>query len=271
VKRFLKERIGPAPHLALDRMGVGELLICLHGIGGNRSNWRDQLPEFGRYFQAVSLDFRGYGDSEDFEGSLDPRDFVEDVLRVINHFRADTAHLMGLSMGGLVAMRFADIYPERLASLTLCDTNLGFSNVSPERRRQFLDLRLAPLLAGAEPRDIAPAVAEALVSPSVTAVAFQRLLDSVAQLHKTSYMKTLEGMSTDAYAFELEKISVPTHVIVGENDPATPPALSRILATRIPGGRLSVVPGAGHLSNIERPSEFTAISLGFLLSLRVTS
>jgi 3-oxoadipate enol-lactonase len=269
VKRFVKERIGPAPYLALDRIGSGELLICLHGIGGNRSNWREQLPEFGRYFQAVSLDLRGYGESDDFEGSLDPRDFVEDVLRVVNHFRAEKAHLIGLSMGGLVAMRFAAICPERLASLTLCDTNLGFSNQSPERRRQFLDLRLAPLLAGAEPRDIASGVAEALVSPSVTAVAFQRILDSVAQLHKTSYMKTLEAMSRDEYVFELEKISIPTHVIVGENDPTTPPALSRILATRIPGGRLSVVPGAGHLSNIERPNEFTAIALGFLLSARV--
>jgi 3-oxoadipate enol-lactonase len=269
VKRFVKERIGPAPHLTLDRIGSGELLICLHGIGGNRSNWRDQLPLFGEYFQAVSLDLRGYGDSDDFEGSLDPRDFVEDVFRVVNHFRAQKAHLVGLSMGGLVAMRFAAIYPERLATLTLCDTNLGFSNASPERRRQFLDLRLAPLIAGAEPRDIASNVAEALVSPNVTAVAFQRILNSVAQLHKTSYMKTLEAMSKDEHVFELEKISVPTHVMVGENDPTTPPALSRILATRIPGARLSVVPGAGHLSNIEKPNEFTAIALSFLLAARV--
>jgi 3-oxoadipate enol-lactonase len=270
VKRIVTERIGPAPFLVLDRIGRGELLICLHGIGGNRSNWRDQLPEFAGYFQAVSLDLRGYGDSDDFEGSLDPRDFVEDVLRIVNHFRAEKAHLIGLSMGGLVAMRFAAICPERLASLTLCDTNLGFSNQSPERRQRFLDLRLAPLLAGAEPRDIARDIAEALVSPSVTAVAFQRIHDSVAQLHKTSYMKTLEAMSRDEHVFEFEKISAPTHVIVGENDPTTPPALSRILATRIPGARLSVVPGAGHLSNIEKPNEFTAIALGFLLAARVT-
>src|SRR5260370_26636671 len=96
---------GP-PRIAVDRCGAGPLVIFMHGIGGNRSNWHDQLPEFGSHFHAVAWDGRGYGASDDYEGPLDFSDFGRDLARLLTHFGAARAHGVGLSMGGVIASDF---------------------------------------------------------------------------------------------------------------------------------------------------------------------
>jgi 3-oxoadipate enol-lactonase len=112
-----------------------------HGIGGNRTNWHDQLAVLAEHFHAVSWDARGYGGSDDYEGPLDFGDFARDVARVLDHFRASRAHLVGLSMGGLIAMDFHRCYAERVATLTICDSLPGFNYLSTEQRREFVRLR----------------------------------------------------------------------------------------------------------------------------------
>ncbi len=262
------ELVPPAPRIAVDHMGEGKLVICMHGIGGNRTNWHDQLPELGRHFHAASWDARGYGMSDDYEGPLDFHDFARDLVRVFDHFGARKAHLVGLSMGGLIAMNFHALFPERVATLTLCDTLPGFSHLSPEQAREFIRLRLEPLRAGKELKDIAEGVAQSLVSKSSPRTAFQRMVESMCALHKTSYMKTIEGSARPDVQIELEKIRVPAHVVVGEEDLLTPPSLARSIAERIADARLTIIKSAGHLPNIERPREFNDAVLSFLLEHR---
>src|SRR5690606_4285874 len=112
-------------------------LVFLHGIGGNKRNWHDNLEVFGRYWHAVAWDARGYGESDDYEGPLAFTSYADDLIRVLDHFGAEKAHIVGLSMGGRIAMDFADRYPHRLLSLTLCDTHTGFSDLSDEKKREF--------------------------------------------------------------------------------------------------------------------------------------
>ena len=165
----------------------------MHGIGGNRSNWRANLPAFAPYFACAAWDARGYGDSDDYEAELTFDDFVADLLRVLDHFGARRAHLVGLSMGGRIAMRCALLHPDRVATLTLLDTHEGFEAFSPQQRQAFVDSRRAPLLAGKEPRDIAEPVARSLVSPNARPEHLQQLIDSIAALHKMSYIKSLQA------------------------------------------------------------------------------
>jgi 3-oxoadipate enol-lactonase len=260
--------VPPAPRIAVDHMGEGKLVICLHGIGGNRTNWHDQLPEFGRHFHAASWDARGYGLSDDYEGPLDFHEFARDLVRVLDHFSARKAHVIGLSMGGIIAMDFATLFPDRVATLTLCDTLPGFSHISPEQSREFIRLRLEPLLAGKELKDIAEGVAHSLVGKSSPPAAFRRVVESMCALHKQSYIKTIQGSARPDVQIELEKIRVAAHVVVGEDDLLTPPSLARTLAERIAGARLTIIERAGHLPNIERPREFNAAVLPFLLEHR---
>jgi 3-oxoadipate enol-lactonase len=258
--------IPSSPHIAVDVSGEGPLLIFLHGIGGNRTNWQDQLLAFAEYFKAVSWDARGYGGSEDYEGSLEFGDFTKDLLRVVDFFQASKVHLVGLSMGGRIAMHFCLHYPDRVATLTLVDTHEGFTSFTEEKRREFVETRRAPLMAGKQPSDIAPGVAASLAGPKATPAQRQRLVESIAALHKDSYIKSLQATVDQVTVGDIRKITAPTHFIVGADDPLTPPALHYEMAAKIANARVTIIPDAGHLSNIENPDAFNVAALDWLLA-----
>jgi 3-oxoadipate enol-lactonase len=171
-------------------------------------------------------------------------------------------------MGGLIAFDFHALHPDRVATLTICDSMPGMTGLSDEGRREFIRIRQEPLLGGKEPRDIAPAVARTLVGKSAQPGSFERLVASMSALHKESYLKAIVATTHYARKLDLESIRVPTHIVVGDEDTLTPPALSRSMAARIPGAQLTVIKGAGHLSNIEQPEAFNAAVLAFLLAHR---
>lgn len=265
--------IGPSPRIAVDHAGEGPLVVLMHGIGGNRRNWRDQMPVLAQKYHVVAWDARGYGDSDDYEGPLDFADFNRDLLRVIAHFGAASAHIVGLSMGGMIAQNFYRRHPEKCRSLVLADTRNAFQR---HNGAEFLRLREAPLLAGKTPRDIAPGVAKALAGPNCPADALAQLTESIAVLHKDSYLKTLRytTLIDEAEEFrgrtsyvDMASIRVPTLVICGTEDKTTPPAMSQAMGDGIPGAKLEWIEGAGHLSNIEDPKRFNEALLGFLDSL----
>lgn len=260
-------RVSGQPALALDLAGEGRggLVLFMHGIGGNRSNWRRQLPAFAPHFACAAWDARGYGASDDYETKLAFDDFVADVLRVLDHFGAERAHLVGLSMGGRIAMRTALLHPDRVATLTLVDTHEGFAAFTPAQRQAFVESRRAPLLAGKEPRDIADGVARSLVGPHATEEHLQELVASIASLHKASYIQSLQATVEQVDVGDLRAIAAPSHFIVGADDPLTPPAMHFEMAAKLGNAPVSVLPRAGHLSNIENGDGFNAVALAWLV------
>jgi 3-oxoadipate enol-lactonase len=263
-------RLPGTPSLAFDLAGdgSGEFVLFMHGIGGNRSNWRTQLPAFAERFSCVAWDARGYGDSDDYDGPLAFDDFVADVLRVLDHFGVARGHLLGLSMGGRIAMRTALLHPERVATLTLVDTHEGFAAFSAEQRQAFVDSRRAPLLAGKEPADIADPVARSLIGPHASPEHLEELRRSIAALHKGSYIKSLEATVAQVDLGDIAAIRAPAHFIVGAEDPLTPPAMHHEMAAKLGGAPVSLVPRAGHLSNIENAPVFNRAALAWLTARR---
>lgn len=263
-------RIPGTPALAADTVGNGPLLVFLHGIGGNRSNWTDQIHLFAKEgFRAVAWDARGYGDSDDYDGPLDFSDFARDLNRLLDHFGVEKAHLCGLSMGGRIAQDFVALYPDRVATLSLVATHAGFGNLSTEDQKKFIALRLKPLVEdGLEPSDIAPGVAASLRGPDATEDQFRTLVDSMEKLHKESYIKTVRATASFDRTADLEKITVPTLLIYGADDPLTGPEIGRLLHDRIRQSELVVIPRSGHLINLEKPSEFEAALRPFLAKHR---
>ncbi|XWN30707.1 MAG: alpha/beta fold hydrolase [Devosia sp.] len=256
--------VGPSPKIAVDHMGEGDLVIFMHGIGGNKRNWHPNLPTFAKHFHAAAWDARGYGESEDYEGPLDFEDFQRDLLRVLDHFGAPKAHIVGLSMGGRIAASFNAAHPERVASLVLCDTHLGFKHFSEEERSKFVALRKEPLLAGKEPKDIAPIVAKTLIGDMAHTGAYEQLVDSMSRLHKESYIKSIEASVGMDHKELYSAVKVPTLVLAGSLDRLTPPSMAKDIADHIDGAELAVIDNAGHLPNIEQPKDFEAVVLPFL-------
>ena len=258
-------RVGPAPVLAVNVAGEGPLVVFLHGIGGNRSNWEHQLGPVGAEFTAAAWDARGYGDSEDYPGPLEFADFTSDLVRVMDELDVGRAHLVGVSMGGRIALDFCARLPDRVATLVLADTSVGDAKVaSPQEVEAFLAIRKRPLLEGKTPRDIAPDVLASLIGPGTGPDARGRMLESLAQLHRDSYLKTLDTVTRYTWFPPFERIGVPTLVMVGEHDRIATPEYARTVAERIPGAQLEIIAGGSHISNMDRPEEFTRALLEFL-------
>jgi 3-oxoadipate enol-lactonase len=169
-------------------------------------------------------------------------------------------------MGGMIAQDFYRLFPERVLSLVLVDTNNGLRrSLSPEQIDTFVKIRRDPLLAGKTPREMAPPVARALSGPKATPETIRRLEESMAALRTDSYVKTLEEMSRYDGFPDLITVQVPTLVVVGEADRLTPPRDSEAMIAAIPGAEYHLIPQAGHLSNIEDPDLFNSVVLEFLL------
>jgi 3-oxoadipate enol-lactonase len=261
--------VAGAPRIALDHIGQGPLVLFMHGIGGNRTNWTEQLRACAPYFHAAAWDARGYGLSDDYEGPLDFADFAADIPRVLDHFGVERAHLVGLSMGGRIIQDFYPRCPERVATMVLCDTFPGYDqSFSPEKRAEFVRLRLEPLRAGKTPPEIAPVVARTLVGPNAQPGAYDKLVASMSALHKDSYMKTVEATTHYDRTADLPNIQVPTLLLYGADDTLTPPAIGERMQAEIPDAKLVIIERAGHLSNIEQPEAFNAAMLSFLQAHR---
>jgi 3-oxoadipate enol-lactonase len=209
---------------------------------------------FSTRFKAAAWDARGYGDSEDYEGAVQFDHFTGDVLRVAEYFKAKKFHLVGLSMGGRIARNVALRAPERVHSLVLISTNAGFDALSMEAVKRFVTER----------RNATPQSLRRLLGSKPNHAAYTELLDSVARIHEASYQKTLEASVAQDRAAPLEKISVPTLVMAGEEDTVYPPELAREMAKRIPGAELVMFERTGHLANLEEPERFNKVVFDFL-------
>jgi pimeloyl-ACP methyl ester carboxylesterase len=261
------------PRLALtvtpDR-GGGRLCLFLHGIGGGRSNWVDQLRAVGGVMRAAALDLRGYGDS-----TLGPRqstvdDYCADILRVAEKLGAKRLVLVGLSYGSWIASSFAMRHPDMLEALVLSGGCTGMSEAGPDEREAFRVSREVPLNAGQTPADFAPAVVKVLASPGAPEEVRQRLFDSMAAIPTATYRDALLCFTNPLERFDFSRLTMPVLMMTGEHDRLAPPAEIQGVAGRIwdmaprPDVRFEVISGAGHVCNVEAPGAYNRPLLDLL-------
>ncbi|NGM44438.1 alpha/beta fold hydrolase [Rhodobacter sp. SGA-6-6] len=264
------------PRLALDvtpDRGDGRLCLFLHGIGGARSNWHQQLQAAGSVMRCAALDLRGYGDS-----TLGPRqsivdDYCADILRVAEVLGAKRLVLVGLSYGSWIATSFAMRYPEMLDGLVLSGGCTGMSEAGPDEREAFRISREVPLNAGQVPADFAPAVVQVLAGPGASEQTKKRLYDSMAAIPAATYRDALVCFTNPLERFDFGKLTMPVLLMTGEHDRLAPPAEIRGVAGRIwdaaprPDVRFEVIAGAGHVCNVEEPGPYNRHLTEFLRKL----
>jgi len=267
MKMFKKRYISKSPKISVKYFGKGDLIIFLHGIGGNKDNWDQNLPEISKNFLCVAWDTRGYGESDDYEGPLDFNDVLEDLKKVILFFKKDKAHILGLSMGGQIATLFYEKYPNMVHSLILCDTHFGLGNLDDEEIQNFINSRKKPLLEGLEPKDIAENVSKTLIGKNDNLYALNELIKSISKLHKESYLKTIDASLKTFHAHIFCKVKAPTLILVGELDSLTPPSMANKIYNLINNSSMFIIKNAGHLSNIEQPKIFNRLVINFLKKL----
>ena len=253
------------PRIGFSQLGDGPPVIFLHGIGGNRSSWTDQQLAISDISTTISWDARGYGQSDDYDGPLNFSDFGNDLARLLDAHKIGKAHFVGLSMGARILMDFFPRFRDRVATLTLCDCFFSYAiALSPEKQKEFVELRQKPLKEGKSPTDLAPMLIDSLVGPNCTETAKNKLYQSLVEIHVDSYLKTIAATITYDASGSLTDFDVPVQLIFGEHDKLTPPSIGETMMAKIPNARMAVIEDAGHLSNMEQPDAFNKIMRAFL-------
>lgn len=248
--------------------GSGSAVVFLHGLGGNRTAWEPQLRSLGTVHRCAAWDMPGYGGS-DALASLEFPALADAVVRWLDAMAVDRAVVVGLSMGGMIAQHVALDHPDRVGALVLVDTSPAFGLDGTVTADEWLDSRLAPIAAGATPREFAEAIIDGITGDHVHPRHRAEQVAAFAALDADAFTAACRCLVTHDVLDRLPDVSAPTLVVVGADDAETPPSYARAIATRIPGARLEVIAGAGHLAPAECPTEFNALVGAFVGTLGV--
>lgn len=237
--------------LHIRQNGAGPVALFVHGFPLDSTVWIDQLATLSSFRRCVAIDLRGFGRSSPVTGAALSMDrHAEDLAGVLDLVSEERADIVGLSMGGYVAMAFAELFPDRLRSLALIDTRAGADSEDGKAGRDAMAQRVV-----AEGRRvIAEDLQAALLAPGASLAAKARLRSMIEGCPYETIIGALAGMRDRPDRIEfLSSIAVPATVIVGELDTLTPPQESTKMADAIPGAALVTIPGAGHMTPIEAP------------------
>lgn len=267
---FETVRVGPPPRIAVDHAGSGELVVFLHGIGGNRSNWDLQLYASAPLLTSAAIDLRGYGDSSLGPAPSTVDDYCDDILRVMEGLGKQRAVLCGLSYGSWIATSFAMRFPEKVAGLVLSGGCTGMSEASVEERETFRTSREVPLAAGKTPADFARSIVDTIAGPQAEPELREYLRKTMAAIPVETYRDALLCFTSPHEHFDFAKLTMPVLLVTGEHDRLASPSEIRGIARRIvaesssPDVRFEIISKAGHVCNVEAPDEYNARLVEFL-------
>lgn len=240
--------------IAYDRVGQGPLLVLAHGAGDAARIWRPQLTGLADEFTVVAWDEPGAGRSSDLPAGFTLADYALCLAAVIEDVGLGPAHAGGLSWGGTVVLELYRHRPELVRTLLLADTYGGWKGSLPpeevarrvEGARRMLDV---------PPEDFAPTLPDLFAGEPPAE--YVPLLDSMAQDVRQATMRAQLRLMAEADQRDLlPLIGVPTLLLWGEHDVRSPLEVARAFEAAIPDAQLVVLPGAGHVSNLQAPEAF---------------
>jgi pimeloyl-ACP methyl ester carboxylesterase len=239
--------------IAYERVGEGPPLVLAHSAASDRREWQPQLAELADEFTVVAWDAPGAGRSPDAPAGFGLADFADCLAAVIEAVGPARAHLGGLSWGGVIALELYRRRPELVRTLILADTYAGWAGSLPEAERQARVEGLRQVLEAPRPDlDRAFPGLFAAGPPARFAALLEEIADAVRPGNLVAVLEAADADLRDL----LPEIEVPTLLIWGELDARSPLRIARQFEQAIPRTELVVIPGAGHISNLERPEDF---------------
>jgi 3-oxoadipate enol-lactonase len=243
-----------------EEQGQGSAVVLVHGLGNDLHLWDEVATDLARLHRVIRYDVRGFGETDRPAGPYTLAGFAIDLAGLLDALAVDRAHVMGLSMGGVIAQRLALDFPQRVRSLVLVSTS---SEVGDKARAAWL--RLADVI---ESRgfDARSADASRAFSPEFA----ERHPEIVAATGKDNaandpraYAAAARASGDFAWTAELGRIGCPVLIVQGLADRLTPPGGSVKMARGLRRARLLMLEGAGHNIQIEQPVALANAALGF--------
>lgn len=240
--------------IAYERVGEGPPLVFVHGAAEDGRVWQPQLAALANEFTVVAWDEPGSGRSSDVPADFRLADYANCLAAVIEALALGAAHVAGLSWGGTVVQELYRHHPDLVASLILVDTYAGWKGSLPEDELRARVEGVRQMLA-APADEFDPAFPGLFAGDPPTE--FVPLLETMAADVRPDSMRIALGVMAEADQRDLlPHIAVPTLLIWGELDARAPLSVARSFEQAIPDAKLVVIPGAGHVSNLERPEAF---------------
>jgi len=245
-----------------DEQGSGEPLLLIMGLSYPSYMWHRSRPVLAKRFRTIAFDNRGVGQSDVPPGVYSIPLMASDAAAVLDAACAETAHVFGVSMGGMIAQEFALQYPKRVRSLILGCTAAGGPHA----------VRAEPAALQTLMRtDLTPEEFKEAMIPFIYDAATPRArIDEDMAIRmkwyptRQGYAGQLQGiLSWEAYS-RIAQITAPTLIIHGETDRLIPPANAQLIAERIPGAKLAMIPHAGHIFDTDQPGAAHHAILEFL-------
>ncbi len=252
--------------MGYDDVGTGLPVVFLHGFPHNRSLWAPQLHGLAAPCRRIALDLRGFGESSVLPPySMDQ--YADDVASALIVMNTGPAVIAGLSMGGYIAFALWRRHPGLVRGLILADTRAGADDADGVAKRKAM-IEVAR-------RDGSGPIADQMIAGMIGKSTRAKHPDLADTMHTMMEQAPPDGVAGALRAMyerpdsvpTLATISVPTLLVVGEEDVLTPPKEARAMHAAIAGSRLEVISGAGHVSNLERPAAFNHVASEFLTSL----
>lgn len=240
-------------------------VVCLvHAMMADGSMWSEQVSALLKArFRALRLDLPGHGGSEASSATTSMKDLADDVVALLDNLRFEKVHYCGLSVGGAIGQALAIHHPSRLASLFLADTTVASA---PGARAMWAE-RLKTVEAAGSLAPLADVTMGRVVTPAFkekNLVLWTGLRDTILGTQVLGLSQCAQALQDYDFTQHLPNVRVPTLVVCGDGDPATPPAEGKRIAGLIPGARFAEIRDARHYPNVERPQQFNAILLEWL-------
>lgn len=238
------------------------LVTLSHSIATDLSMWGPQVAELNARFRVLRYDTRGHGRTDAPPGPYSLEQLADDVRALLEALAIERTHFVGISMGGMIGQTLALAHPQLLAGLVLCDTSASL----PPEAGLIWDGRIEAARAGGMEVQVEATISRWFTPGFISAN--PGAVDSVRAMIRATpadgYIGCAEAIKRLDLLERLADITNPTLVLVGAEDPGTPPAAAHAIRQRIPDAGLVVIESASHLCNIEQPEAFNRAVLGFL-------
>jgi len=247
----------------LDGPADAPAITLSHALGATLHLWDDVAPALAGRYRVLRYDTRGHGGSEVPPGPYTLAQMAGDVVDLLDALGMARTHFVGMSMGGLVAMQLALSHPSRVQSLVLCDTTASYG----ESRRGMWEerIRIAETAGMTEELiELTMAIWFTEHHRAAEKARVDRVREMLRRTDPRGYVASIRCIGFVDLTDRLAGIRCPTLVVVGADDPGTPPSMAQVIAERIPGARLQILPAAKHAAVVERAPEFTRLVREFV-------
>jgi pimeloyl-ACP methyl ester carboxylesterase len=253
--------------IAYERQGDGPSVVLLHGYVGNRRTWRRQLEELSDEFTVVAWDAPGFGGSSDPPEGFRLADFADCLAAFIDALGLGRTHVVGLSFGGALALELYHRHPTVPLTLVLASAYAGWAGSLPA---EVVEQRVQQALRLAEqpPDRLVAELVPTLFTESAPREQVDEMAAGMSEFHPAGLQITSRAIADADLRDVLPRVRVPTLVLSGAKDVRAPVSVAEELHARIPGSKLVVMEGVGHVSNIEAAERFNAEVRAFLRSAR---